>query len=120
MVKKRPEEYSPDELEPVVCDMDEQETSIVRGRQDDKWSLWVCDNTMLTKVKKVMKKSPKDYKLVSVQWDKDGNPTGYEFEVSKNCISLRTSAPEMTEEQKAAAAERMKALREKMGADKAE
>lgn len=111
MVKKRPEEYSPDELESVVCGVEEQETSITRYRGDDTWDVWTSDNTVLTKMKKLMAASPEECKLLQVAWNKDGTPAGYEFSLPKKCVKF--SAPrKMSEEQRAALAERFAKAKE--------
>ena len=46
--------------------LDEQETSIVFERNSDKMTIWTSDNTMVTKLKKLMTNNPKEYKLVSI------------------------------------------------------
>ena len=105
MIKKAAAEYTPDELESVVCGAEEQETTITRYRGDEAWNVWVSDNTMLTKMKRLMAASPENCKLVRVAWNKDGTPAGYEFSVSKKCVKF--SAPrKITDEQRAALAER--------------
>ena len=75
MIKKPAAEYTPDELESVVCGVEEQETSVTRYRGDDTWDVWTSDNTVLTKMKKLMAASPEECKLLQVAWNKDGTPT---------------------------------------------
>lgn len=92
---------------------DEQETSIVFERNSDKMSIWTSDNTMVTKLKKLLTNNPKEYKLVSISTC-DGQPVAYEFEAPKKLLTLKTNIPipTLTDEQRAAKAERMKAVHE--------
>lgn len=101
---------------------DEQETTIVLSRTEDKMSIWTTDNTMVTKLRALMIKNPKDYKLVTVSTC-NGAPAAYEFEAPKKFLSLRSAEKTQTEEQRAATAERMRAawaLQKKGGTDNAD
>ena len=100
---------------------DEQETTIVLSRTEDKMSIWTTDNTMVTKLRALMIKNPKDYKLVTVSTC-NGAPAAYEFEAPKKFLSLRSVEKTQTEEQRAAAAERLRAIKasQKGGADNAD
>ena len=111
MIKKPAAEYTPDELESVVCGVEEQETSITRYRGDNAWDIWTSDNTVLTKMKKLMAASPEECKLVQVAWNKDGTAAGYAVSLAKECVKF--SVPrEMSEEQRAALAERFAKAKE--------
>ena len=102
---------------------DEQETTIVLSRTEDKMSIWTTDNTMVTKLRALMIKNPKDYKLVNIS-TRNGSPAAYEFEAPKKLLSLRSGETTRvyTDEQRAAAAERLRAIRtsQKGGTDNAD
>ena len=92
--------------------LDEQETSIVFERNSDKMSIWTSDNTMVTKLRGLMTKSPEEYILRSIS-TYDGQPVAYEVEAPKEFLSFRSVrvTRTMTEEQRIANSERMKAMR---------
>ena len=102
---------------------DEQETTIVLSRTEDKMSIWTTDNTMVTKLRALMIKNPKDYKLVNIS-TRNGSPAAYEFEAPKKLLSLRADkiTRTLTDEQRAALGERLKASRasQKGGTDNAD
>lgn len=92
--------------------LDEQETSIVFERNSDKMTIWTSDNTIVTKLRGLMTKSPEEYILRSIS-TYDGQPVAYEVEAPKEFLSLRSVrvTRTMTEEQRIANSERMKAMR---------
>lgn len=110
MVKKAITEYLPDELDPVDASTDEQEVTITAYRGDERMSLWVTDNTILTKVKRCMRANPEEWKLERVVWHKGGTVAGYEFSFPKKFLSLKTKTTtyELTDEQRAERAARFK------------
>ena len=111
MEKKAAHLYKPEELEAVHVTMEEAETTININRAENTAIVWTSDNTVLTKMKKLMAASPEECKLVQVAWNKDGTPAGYEFSLPKKCVKF--SAPrKMSEEQRAALAERFAKARE--------
>lgn len=94
--------------------VNEQETVVNFERNTDKATVYTSDQTMLTKLHKLMEKNPKEWRLI----DKgriDGDVVSETFECPKRLISFRTSTASrvMTEEQREAAAERLKKAREK-------
>lgn len=91
--------YTADELEAVDVDMGEQEFSVSCYRTDDRVSLWVSDNTMLTKIKKCMKANPKEWKLEQIAWTKEGTVGSYEFSFPKKYLVLKAKSKEYSEEQ---------------------
>ena len=104
---------NPEEIIPVVgLPGDEQEFTITASRNDKKIAIYVSDNTFLTKVKKAFAANPTGWTGYVVK-NKEGNPTGYFFETSKKYLTLRSKdrTRKMTEEQRAAAAERLKRSR---------
>lgn len=92
--------------------LDEQETSIVFERNSDRMTIWTSDNTMVTKLRGLMTKSPEEYILRSIS-TYDGQPVAYEVEAPKEFLSFRSVrvTRTMTEEQRIANSERMKAMR---------
>ena len=93
----------------------EQETVIQFGREDKGCVIWTSDSTMMTKLDKRCKSSPKFYRLVEEVKTQDGELAGKYYELSdKKMLSFRSNKRELTDEQKAAAAERfMKVRKEK-------
>lgn len=116
--------YTVDDLETLMkIPSDEQETTINLSRAEDKMSIWTTDNTMVTKLRALMIKNPKDYKLVTVSTC-NGAPAAYEFEAPKKFLSLRADkiTRTLTDEQRIALGERLKASRtsQKGGPDNAD
>ena len=110
MQRKPISEYTADDLGIMNVVGDEQETTISWYRRDAVASVYTSDNTMLTKMKKLMAKSP-DCKLKNITWSKDGEPTGYFFEVPVRFVKV-LKPKEVSEEQIAALSERLKARKE--------
>lgn len=110
MQRKPISEYTADDLGIMDVAGDEQETTISWYRRDSVASVYTSDNTMLTKMKKLMAKSS-DCKLKNITWGKDGEPTGCFFEVPVRFVKV-LKPKEVSEEQRAALSERLKAMRE--------
>lgn len=110
MQRKPISEYTADDLGIMDVAGEEQETTISWYRRDAVASVYTSDNTMLTKMKKLMGKSG-DCKLKEISWNKDGKPVGYKFEVPVKFIKLH-SPRMLTDEQRAEMAER---ARERFG-----
>lgn len=89
---------------------DEQETTINYGRTDKEAEVYTSDNTVLTKIKNMFNNNDCQWKLKDVVRDQEGNIVGVFFVVPKKLISLRakTVKSNLTDEQKRAAAERLK------------
>lgn len=114
MEKKAAHLYRPEELEAVHVTMEEAETTISISRGENTAIVWTSDNTVLTKLKKVMKAAPKDCVLKEVGWYK-GEPVSYKFEVKKKMV--RIGAPRvLTDEQREAMSERAKAMQARKNA----
>lgn len=92
---------------------DEQETTINYGRTDKEAEVYTSDNTVLTKIKNMFNSDGCEWKLKDVVKDQDGNVVGVFFIVLKKLISLRakTMKSNLTDEQRRAAAERLKKAR---------
>ena len=110
MIKK--EYVTADQIGSVKCDKDCQEVAINFLRDDKIAVMTVTDNTMITKLKKLVEKDPDNYKCYICSRDPDtGEPHGYIFEFPKKCLSFRavsTKKRTMTEEQRKAVAARFK------------
>ena len=97
--------------------VDEQETVIVFSRNSNTASVETTDSTVLTKLKKCAVTSPDEWVLTNVTTSPfESDPmkiTSICFECPKKLISLRSksAAPrELTEEERAEIAERMKQI----------
>lgn len=92
---------------------DEQETTINYGRNDEEAEVYTSDNTVLTKIKNIFSSDDCEWKLKNVVKDKKGNVVSVFFSVPKKLISLRakTVKSNLTDEQRRAAAERLKNAR---------
>ena len=93
--------------------IDEQETTITAARADDYVRIYTSDNTMLTKLRKLLTAEDTEYRLVNVQYaDVDRTtPVSVIVEAPSRCLSLRAgSKREMSDEQRQALAERMKQM----------
>lgn len=110
MERKPISEYTADDLGIMDVTGEEQETTISWYRRDAVASVYTSDNTVLTKMKKLMAKSP-DCKLTNIAWSKDGEPTGYFFEVPVRFVKV-LKPKEVSEEQRIALSERLKAKKE--------
>ena len=92
---------------------DEQETTINFSRTDKEAEVYTSDNTVLTKIKNMFSSDDCEWKLKNVVKDRKGNVVSVFFSVPKKLISLRakTVKSSLTDEQKQAAAERLKNAR---------
>ena len=97
---------------------DEQETVIVFSRNNDTASVETTDSTVLTKLKRYATTNPDEWVLTNVTTGQnESDPmkiTSICFECPKKLISLRsksTSPRELTEEERAEIAERMRNVR---------
>ena len=98
-----------DELETIHCERECQETAINFCRDDDRMIISVSDNTMMTKLIRVMRKNPEAFTIWEAGRDHNGYVGGYNIECSKNLLSLKSGKKkkrEMTEEQRKAVRER--------------
>lgn len=103
-----------DEIGTVVCTLDEQETTVQVSRDTGTLNIWSSDNTMITKLRKCVAESPDVWKCWEGSRDPDGNLTGYFFSAPRDMLTFRTKkvTREFTDEQREAAAERLKRVRE--------
>lgn len=95
--------------ENFVCDMGEQETVITTMRGDKRIRIYTSDNTMLTKLKKLMGADGGQYEVERVEYLPDGSACGVVVTAPARCLSLRSGKTrEISEEDRAALAERMR------------
>lgn len=97
---------------------DEQETVIIFGRNDDMASVETTDSTVFTKLKKCANTSPDEWVLTNVTTSPfESDPTKITsicFKCPKKLVSLRlksTTPRELTDEERAEIAERMRGIR---------
>ena len=100
-----------DELDVVDGETGGYEDKSHEQYSDSVVDVWISDNTMLTKMKKMMEKFPDDYKLVDIAWTKDGTPAGYRFSMSKRLLRFPTPPREMSAEERAQRAANMAKMR---------
>lgn len=97
---------------------DEQETVIIFRRNDDMASVETTDSTVFTKLKKCADTSPDEWVLTNVTTSPfESDPTKITsicFKCPKKLVSLRlksTAPRELTDEERAEIAERMRGIR---------
>ena len=93
----------------------EQETTINFSRDGETAQIYTSDRTMMTRFDKFAERQDcPDWKLVKEIYSQDGELVGKMYETKKQLVSYRSHIleREMTEEQKKAGAERLKAWRE--------
>ena len=98
--------------------IDEQETVIVFGRNNDTASVETTDSTVLTKLKRYATTNPDEWVITNVTTGQDESDpmkiTSICFKCPKKLISLRsksTAPRELTEDERAEIAERMRNVR---------
>ena len=98
--------------------VDEQETVIVFSRNNDTASVETTDSTVLTKLKRYATTNPDEWVLTNVTTGQDESDpmkiTSICFKCPKKLISLRsksTAPRELTEDERAEIAERMRNVR---------
>lgn len=93
----------------------EQETTISFSRDGSEADVWTSDTTMMTKLDKRCIESPNEYKCVEVGKSLDGLLTNKRYTIkNKKLVSFRSATVkrEMTDEQRAKAAERLRQARQ--------
>lgn len=90
--------------------LEEQETVINWLRVDDVIQIYTSDNTMLTKLKKLMASGPDQYTLTEVGYY-EGNPCSITVTAQLRCLSLRAgNKRDLSEEERQALSDRMKQI----------
>lgn len=92
----------------MALSIEEQEICINATRDGDIASIYCSDKTWITKMDKLVEKSPTLFKVVAE------NENGKTYEFPKRLISIRSciAVRTMTDEQKQLASERLKTARE--------
>lgn len=88
--------------------LEEQETTVQMSRTEDVAYVWTNENTMVTKIKKLMGRAPDQWKLVKISTNAAGEPVGYFFECPRKAIKLGVENS-ISDEARAAMSERAKA-----------
>lgn len=90
---------------------EERETTFTVLSNDQKMDIYTSDNTMLTKLKRVLENNPNTVECWEAGRNEDNKVTGYFFRMDKKHLSIRNVAGrEVSEEQRAAASNRFKKL----------
>lgn len=79
-----------EDIKTVACLKEEQETVINISRTDDTVEIWTSDNTMVTRLGRMLKMFPNNWKCYEGSKDAQGNLSGYFFECPKRAISFRS------------------------------
>lgn len=110
-------EYTVDDLKALSgVASDEQETTVQMSRTEDVAHVWTNDNTVITKIRKLMVKAPDQWKLVRVSTNAAGEAVGYFIECPKKMVAFRV--PRVYDEDgKAAIAARLASGRAKDSTD---
>ena len=107
-------EYDLEELAISGNDSEESEVCVTALKSEDFADIYTSDNVYLTKFKKFVETNPDTWKIVQVIERPDGTVSGVMLQVPKKCLSFRAAervGRVMTDEEKAAAAERLRAAR---------
>lgn len=88
--------------------LEEQETTVQMSRTENVAYVWTNENTMVTKIKKLMGRAPDQWKLVKISTNAAGEPVGYFFECPRKAIKLGVENS-ISDEARAAMSERAKA-----------
>lgn len=88
--------------------LEEQETTVQMSKVEDVAYVWTNENTMATKIKKLMGRAPDQWKLVKISTNAAGEPVGYFFECPRKAIKLGVENS-ISDEARAAMSERAKA-----------
>lgn len=109
-------EYDLEELTISGNISDESEVCVTALKSEDIINVYTSDNVYLTKLKKLVEANPDAWKITRVVERADGTVSGVMLQAPKKCLSFRASEKTgrvMTDEEKAAAAERLRAARNK-------
>lgn len=93
---------------------DDLECDIIHYADEKIATIYTSSNTWFTKIKKMMIANPSGWKIVTLVFRENGSLSGVKVECPKNAISLRSgNSREVSEENRAAASQRLKAARNK-------
>ena len=92
----------------------EQETTITIARDGRGARIWSSDTVMIAKLDKLCKTSPENYRLEKIGYFEDGSIANkFYFIADKDLLKFRARKRVLSEEQKAAYAERFNGRNEK-------
>lgn len=96
----------------VTYDIEEQETVVNFARRDSLASVYTSDNTVLTKIQKLLNTPGTLWEHTNTYFNKDGEPTGYEFTAPKALVmrwsAKKKATKELTDEERKALGERLR------------
>ena len=98
--------------------LSEQETTINYNREDKDMDVWTADRTVMTKLDRLCETAPENYKCIDTAYDHDGNLISKQYKVAdKSLLTFRQRKVKgsMSEEQKQANAERLRAWQAQKG-----
>ena len=107
-------EYDLEELTISGNASEESEVCVTALKSEDVADVYTSDNVYLTKFKKLIEANPDVWKITQVVERSDGTVSGVTLRIPKKCLSFRAAervGRVMTDEEKAAAAERLRAAR---------
>lgn len=97
-------------MERSTLTIEEQETHINWSRGDARAKIYVSDVTTMTRLDKLVAAEDSDWTLDKEYREKDGSVTGKFYSCPVEFISFRSKRVAMSDEQRKAAAERMRSL----------
>ena len=90
MMKQRKEIFDINLIESIKVDPESSELTMNKVHGEN-WSVFVSDNSMLTKLKRLMKGCEPGYvRCFEGSRDCDGRVTGYFFEINERCIGFKS------------------------------
>lgn len=107
-------EYDLEELTISGNSSDESEVCVTALKSEDVADVYTSDNVYLTKFKKLIEANPDAWKITQVVERSDGTVSGVMLQAPKKFISFRAAERVgriLTDEEKAAAADRLRAAR---------
>lgn len=69
---------------------DEAETTVQFSRDTDTMNICTSDNTVVTKLRRLLRDFPNDYKLVRISKDSNGNHVFYTLTAPKKLFTFRS------------------------------
>lgn len=101
-------EYELDDLHINGNSSEEQEITITSVKADGLMHIYTSDNSYLTKAKKCIRVNPEEWKITNIVFRKDGSISGVMITAPKKYLRFAAIARNLSEEQRAACAERLK------------
>lgn len=82
--------YTVDDMTGIVgVPTDEAETTVQFSRDTDTMNICTSDNTVVTKLRRLLRDFPNDYKLVRISKDSNGNHIFYTLTAPKKLFTFR-------------------------------